>query len=80
MIDTEHARRVFCSPVREEVSQHLATCSRFLVKNPGLASNVNVSLHVGRSRDFIHETPRLLLAAGVSVSNEISEAGNFRIP
>ncbi|KAG5325201.1 LAMA1 protein, partial [Pseudoatta argentina] len=40
---------------------------KFLVKNAGLASNVNVSLHVGRSRDFIHETPRLLLTAGESV-------------
>lgn len=70
----------FYSPVRRAVSQHLAvTCSGFLVKNPSLASNVNVSLHVGRSRDFIHETPRLLLAAGESVGNEISEAGNLRV-
>lgn len=80
MIDDEQVRRVFYSPVRKAVSQHLAvTCSEFLVKNPSPASNVNVSLHVGRSQDFIHETPKLLLAAGESVGNEISEAGNLRI-
>jgi len=79
MINDEQIWRVFYSPVREAVSQHLAvTCSRFLVKNASLASNVNVSLHVGRSRDFIHETPRLLLAAGESIGNEISEAGNLK--
>jgi len=49
--------RVLYPPVRAAVSQHLAaTCSGFLVKNSAAAGNVNVSLHVRRSRDFIHES------------------------
>jgi len=72
------SRRIFYSPVREAVSQHLAvTCSRFLVKNPGLASNVNVSLHVGRSRDFIHETPRLLLESLSAMKYQKQETSGF---
>jgi len=55
--ETEGRVRVLYPPVRAAVSQHLAaTCSGFLVKNSAPAGNVNVSLHIRRSRDFIHET------------------------
>lgn len=57
MLDDERVQCVFYSPVRGAVSQHLAaTCSGFLVKNSALVGNVSVSPHIGRSRDFIHET------------------------